>query len=88
VRGALLKIDETGLTNLVNKYKRDKIVKDENHGMNNGGWRIIFLKNWNSFISITRRWSGFMKNINHGMSGLEPTTKTMFYHEEMIETWL
>ncbi len=25
----LLKIDETGLTNLVNKYKRDKIVKDE-----------------------------------------------------------
>ncbi|MEO8173721.1 MAG: toprim domain-containing protein, partial [Sediminibacterium sp.] len=26
---ALLKIDETGLTNLVNKYKRDKIVKDE-----------------------------------------------------------
>ena len=26
---ALLKIDEQGLTNLVNKYKRDKIVKDE-----------------------------------------------------------
>lgn len=26
---ALLRIDETGLTNLVNKYKRDKIVKDE-----------------------------------------------------------
>jgi DNA primase len=25
----LLKIDETGLTNLVNKYKRDKIAKDE-----------------------------------------------------------
>lgn len=25
----LLRIDETGLTNLVNKYKRDKIVKDE-----------------------------------------------------------
>lgn len=26
---SLLKIDEAGLTNLVNKYKRDKIVKDE-----------------------------------------------------------
>jgi DNA primase len=26
---SLLRIDETGLTNLVNKYKRDKIVKDE-----------------------------------------------------------
>lgn len=26
---ALLRIDETGLTNLVNKYKRDKLVKDE-----------------------------------------------------------
>lgn len=26
---ALLKIDETGLTNLVNKFKRDKIVKEE-----------------------------------------------------------
>lgn len=26
---ALLKIDETGLTNLVNKYKRDKIIKEE-----------------------------------------------------------
>lgn len=26
---AILKIDETGLTNLVNKYKRDKIVKEE-----------------------------------------------------------
>lgn len=25
----ILRIDETGLTNLVNKYKRDKIVKDE-----------------------------------------------------------
>jgi len=27
---ALLKIDELGLTNLVNKYKRDKVVKEEN----------------------------------------------------------
>lgn len=26
---ALLKIDETGLTNLVNKYKRDRIIKEE-----------------------------------------------------------
>jgi DNA primase len=31
---ALLKIDETGLTNLVNKYKRDKIVKDEKRAVN------------------------------------------------------
>ena len=27
---AILKIDESGFTNLVNKYKRDKITKDEN----------------------------------------------------------
>jgi DNA primase len=25
----LLRIDETGLTNLVNKYKRDKLIKEE-----------------------------------------------------------
>lgn len=28
----LLRIDETGLTNLVNKYKRDKVLKDEKKG--------------------------------------------------------
>ncbi|MCU0322024.1 MAG: DNA primase [Chitinophagaceae bacterium] len=32
---ALLKIDEAGLTNLVNKYKRDKITKEEKKQANN-----------------------------------------------------
>jgi len=32
---AILKIDETGLTNLVNKYKRDKLQKEEKKQTNN-----------------------------------------------------
>jgi DNA primase len=31
---SILKIDETGLTNLVNKYKRDRIVKEEKRAAN------------------------------------------------------
>jgi DNA primase len=30
----ILRIDETGLTNLVNKYKRDKLIKDEKRAAN------------------------------------------------------
>ena len=120
---AYLKIDETGLTNLVNKYKRDKLAKDDkklaieaNGLLQEQGEQpedvlddsqLLFnqdeaherniirvlleygLKNWEAektmadfiFEELEKLYEEYR---NWYAQGLEPTTKTLLYHEDEL----